>query len=303
MGIGRMIGGSLISGVMGASSARSAARAQEQAAERSVEEQRRQFDLMRGDTAPYRAAGYNALAAMQYEMGLGPRPGATGGAQVGNAAITTIPGQAAAPSQQQMPMGFRDQVSEGYDRPLDFGNVFGQQQETPTRYAVNGQMFDTMDAAQAYAATMNTGAANPNYRGFQETPGFQYALDQSQQAIERAAAARGMRYGGATMNALAADAQGRQNQEYGNYYNRLANLAGTGQTAVNTSAQLGANMASNVGNSLMAGGNARASGYMGQNAAFQGTMGNLANIYGMQQAGMFGSGGGGGFNPFGGWWS
>ena len=290
MGLGAMIGGTVLSGVIGGVSASKAANAQQEAAEATVKEQRRQFDLMRSDTAPYRSAGYNALAAMQYEMGLGPMPGSTGAANV-NAAITTIPGVTTTVPGQN-PYG-GDQFDEGADRNLAWNRLApmsGQGMTTttsPTRYSVNGQMFDTMDAAQGYANTLNTGAGNSSYVGFQETPGYQFQLEQGQKALERNAAARGIRLGGASMQEAQRMGQGYANQEYGNYYNRLAGLAGVGQTAVGTSAQVGQNTANSIGNALMAGGDARASGYQGMNNAFQGAMGNMFSIYGMKQAGMF----------------
>jgi len=54
-------GGSLISGYLGSESAEDAAYAQQQGLKLSIAEQRRQFDLMRADTAPYREAGTGAI--------------------------------------------------------------------------------------------------------------------------------------------------------------------------------------------------------------------------------------------------
>lgn len=51
------VGSSLVSGLLGSSSSKKAAAAQQAAAEAATAEQRRQFDLMREDTAPYRQVG------------------------------------------------------------------------------------------------------------------------------------------------------------------------------------------------------------------------------------------------------
>jgi len=59
-----ILGSSLLSGVLGSSSARRAARAQERATMAGINEQRRQFDLTRGDFAAYRNAGYDALSRL-----------------------------------------------------------------------------------------------------------------------------------------------------------------------------------------------------------------------------------------------
>lgn len=202
-----MVGGSLLSTAVGASSSRRAARAQERASDATIAENRRQYDLNRQDLAPWRETGSNALGALSFEMGLSEKP-------------------------------------EGY-------------------------------------------------AGFQEAPGFQYQLEQGEKAINRAAAARGMRFSGNTLRDLQHHGQGMASQSHGNHLNRLAALAGVGQSATDSIARMGANMAAQNGNALMAAGNARASGYRGQNAAFQGGLNNLATIYGMNQVGYFRPAGGG----------
>lgn len=52
---------SLVSGGMGASAARGAARTQAEAADRAAQQQREMFDIGRADLAPYRERGYQAL--------------------------------------------------------------------------------------------------------------------------------------------------------------------------------------------------------------------------------------------------
>lgn len=54
----------------------------------------------------------------------------------------------------------------------------------------------------------------------QNDPGYQFRLQQSQQAIERSAAARGGVMGGGVLKDLANYQQGLASQEYGNVYNR-----------------------------------------------------------------------------------
>ena len=66
MGIETAIIGSAI---LGAASSRSAAKTQVGAADRAAELQRTQFEQTREDQAPYRQAGYNALAEMQRTAG------------------------------------------------------------------------------------------------------------------------------------------------------------------------------------------------------------------------------------------
>lgn len=71
MGVGAaIVGGALISGAMGSKAAGKSARAQRRAAEASIAEQRRQFDLTRADAAPYRKVGSQALFSLADMMGV-----------------------------------------------------------------------------------------------------------------------------------------------------------------------------------------------------------------------------------------
>ena len=64
-----IIGGSLVSGLLGSS----ASKKQAQSSQAAIDEQRRQFDLIRGDTAPYRESGVTALDRYNQLMGLPAR--------------------------------------------------------------------------------------------------------------------------------------------------------------------------------------------------------------------------------------
>jgi hypothetical protein len=56
-----MAGGSVASGLLGASAARSAAKTQAAAADRAMQNEREMYDISREDLAPYRETGYTAL--------------------------------------------------------------------------------------------------------------------------------------------------------------------------------------------------------------------------------------------------
>lgn len=58
----------------------------------------------------------------------------------------------------------------------------------------------------------------------QQTPGYQFALDQGNQAINRSAAAKGMLNSGGVLAELAKYGQGMASQNYGNQVNTLADL-------------------------------------------------------------------------------
>jgi hypothetical protein len=124
-----------------------------------------------------------------------------------------------------------------------------------------------------------TGFAAPfTQSNFQSDPGYQFQLQQGNDAIERSAASRGGLLSGAAGKALAGYTTGLANTTYGDAYNRylqtsnqqfnqLATVAGLGQNSLNTTAQSGANMANNVANNTLSGATAaaaqRGSGYAG----------------------------------------
>jgi hypothetical protein len=66
---------------------------------------------------------------------------------------------------------------------------------------------------------------------FQESPGYQFQMDQGLEAIKRAAAGRGTLAGGQTSMDLMKFGQGLANSEWGNYLGRLENLSRTGLAA------------------------------------------------------------------------
>lgn len=82
---------------------------------------------------------------------------------------------------------------------------------------------------------------------FQNSPGFQYAVDQASDATARKASALGALGSGNTMQAISDRAQNMQNQEYGAWQDRLLGLSDRGQQAATAQAglqgQLGTSLA------------------------------------------------------------
>ena len=109
--------------------------------------------------------------------------------------------------------------------------------------------------------------ADPN--SIQNSTAYQWRLGQGTQNLDRSAAARGGLFSGGHSADLMSFGQGLASQEYGDQWNRLAGLAGVGQTTASSLGQFGANMAGNVGNALGNIGNIRQSAYQqqGQNNA------------------------------------
>lgn len=138
--------------------------------------------------------------------------------------------------------------------------------------------------------------------GFQESPGYGYAMDQMQRAVQNSASARGNLHSGATQLELMRHANGLASQDFNNYmsmnrqgmmdnYNvrqqrlsRLESLAGMGAQAATQTGQFGANATSNAGNMQMQGAGAMAGGIAAGANAATGYVNNMMNYGLMQQA-------------------
>jgi hypothetical protein len=99
-------------------------------------------------------------------------------------------------------------------------------------------------------------------------PSYQFRLGEGQKAIERRQNAMGNRFSGAGLTELTRYGQDYASQEYGNAYNRLAGITGTGQTVGSSLNQLGQMYGSNMGNIMQGAGQ-----NIGNNMLYQGAMG------------------------------
>ena len=77
-------------------------------------------------------------------------------------------------------------------------------------------------------------------------PGFQWQLDQSNQAIERAASARGFNRSGNVLNQIATNTQQMAMQQYDTIINRLMKLGGVTENAAAQSAEMYGNIAGQI---------------------------------------------------------
>lgn len=112
------------------------------------------------------------------------------------------------------------------------------------------------------------------------SPGYDFRFNEGRRAIEGSAASKGMLMSGGTLKDLTRFGQGIAADDFNQQFNRVASVAGGGQQVVQQGAALGANAGNSIASLLAQGGQARASGYAGQNAALQGTLGNLAYLFG-----------------------
>lgn len=149
---------------------------------------------------------------------------------------------------------------------------------------------------------------------FQKDPGYAFRMKEGEQALERSAAARGGLLSGGTGKALQRYGQDYASGEYSNAYNRfnndrtqrfnrLASVAGVGQTATRDVASMGTQygqsgqqVAGQIGENYVGAGNARAAAAVGGANAIGGAANSIGNYFAMRQF-LGGGGTGGGVTP------
>ncbi|MEI6644069.1 MAG: hypothetical protein WCL10_18770 [Novosphingobium sp.] len=132
---------------------------------------------------------------------------------------------------------------------------------------------------------------------FVKDPGYQFRMAEGARGVEASAAARGGALSGGALKALARYQQGYASNEFGaaydrfnsnltGRYNRLAGLAGTGQTATNTGIAAGQDMnrlnasaRNGIANAIGDAGDATASQYAGIGQTISSTANNLSNYF------------------------
>lgn len=176
-----------------------------------------------------------------------------------------------------------DQVYETERGPANWYNNFRPVEKGPAP-EMSTDPFAGMDVSQAF--------------DFTATPSYQFRLSEGEKALERSAAARSGVLSGAQVKALMKYGQDMATQEFDNVLNRLAGLIDTGFNAAsgsantamtNASAQTG--ILNNMANAHAGAGQtaasletqigaAKASGYLGQQAAGTSILNNAAQMFG-----------------------
>jgi hypothetical protein len=268
------IGGSLLGGLIQSDSAGDAASSQAASSAASIAEQRRQYDLTRSDYAPYRSIGTNALRRLGALYGVGDGGGSSSGASGGltEAQIrqmlapqftTTVQQQA----QTQFPYSPREGPDNGILGELAPAqptvNQQGLDAAVQERMSQQGQQGVAGGAQQTY----NDGLDGP----IELDPGYQFGLDQGNQALDRKIAAGGGRVSGAAIKAAQRFGTDYATTGYNAAYqrrqdriNRLSALAGIGQSATGASAQAGSAAANNISGALQSQGNASGAASLAQ---------------------------------------
>lgn len=119
--------------------------------------------------------------------------------------------------------------------------------------------------------------------GLMQDPSYAFRFSEGMKALERARAAGGQMFSGGTERAAMRFGQDLASTEYGNAWNRLASLAGLGQTATGAMSGQAGQFGTNAGNAMMGGAAARASGYVGQANALTQALGQGLGQYQFNQ--------------------
>lgn len=119
-----------------------------------------------------------------------------------------------------------------------------------------------------------------NYSAFEQSPDYQFALDQSMRANDRSAAARGSLYSGGADADRMQLASGLASQNLQNYLGRMQQQAGMGQQAATSLGSFGAQMTGAQAGAIGAQGQARANGYGSWMDAINGSGALIGNYLG-----------------------
>jgi hypothetical protein len=265
--------GSVISAGIGANSARRAGNAAARGADAATAESARQYDETRADLAPYRTTGTGALNQIGRLFGLPTTTSEQWQSQQDQLVGDTM-----------LPAGvtFKD-LGKGWYEVHHSGQRIG----TLRPGGANGRFLNDagvdINAIRQQRNQQSQAAqtpAGPDMSAFFESPGYQFRRQEGTRGLERSAASRGGAFSGNALRALNEFNSGLASQEFGNYFNQLASIAGIGQTATNQTAAYGANYANQAGRNALAAGEARASGIIGQGNAIGQGVSDLAGAYG-----------------------
>lgn len=166
-----------------------------------------------------------------------------------------------------------DQISQQYGGAIDRFNP----------YAETGGQANQLVAALSGA--LGQEAQAEAYNNFQESPAAQFQREMGERAVMRNASQGGQIGSGALLTDLNQFGQGLANQEFGNYYNRLAGQQQMGMQAAGAQAGLQSQQGNQLANILQQLGQGQAGIRMNQGTA----LANLVNNYSGMRAQAYGN--------------
>lgn len=288
IGTGISAAASIAGSAISSSGAKDAAKTQAGAVDAGIASQERMFNQNRADLAPWRSAGSNALGQLSRLLGDGV-PGSAAYSKAYSDYHKTIEDYNAANAEYQALWSQPSSAS----RNARIAQLDGEIKALNSRAA---SLLQTAKDTQGQPADPQFGSLMKDFSlaDFQADPSYEFRRNEGQRGINNSAAARGMQLSGATLKALNRYNSDLASQEYGSAYardaankerkfNMLSGVAGTGQTATNTTAALGASSANNIASLLSDRGNALAAGQVGSSNAWSGGFGDVINNYQQSQ--------------------
>jgi hypothetical protein len=297
-----ILGGSVLSGVMGADAAGDAADAQEAAAARSDKTQRYMYDTTRKDNMPMLNARNASVNELQYLLGL-----SSGQKSVANAPIPTysdIRNQLLkdyTKSKTVMTRGHRGPGDVWYSGKRTTQDIVDEKglaaavqarldQQQAARAAEQARIQDMQSADPRFGSLMRDFGQSDLDNDLVYQNGLQFGLDEGRKGINRMAAASGGWQNGATLKALTrfgndyatTKTEGAWNRFGANKaskFNMLSGLAGTGQVGASQISTAGQNMANNISANQIGVGNARAASAIGQSNSWGNALSGGWNAY------------------------
>lgn len=169
-----------------------------------------------------------------------------------------------------------------------------QQQSSEQQIAEQRREYDTTrgDFApyrQSGQGALNklNGLQNGDMSGFYKSPDYNFRRTEGTRGINNSFAARGGAASGNALRALTQFSSNLAGGEFANYWNRLKSMSDQGLGATGQTAQAGQQATSGITNAMQQGGDARASGIMGNANAWGGALNTGLNSYLLQRGGYF----------------
>ena len=134
-------------------------------------------------------------------------------------------------------------------------------------------------ALERLSGAMGLGGPGSQQQMLEMDPGYGFRLGEGLKALERMQASRGNFLSGGALKAGQRFAQDTASQEYGNAYNRLANIAGLGQTAGTQMGGAAAGFGTSAGNIMGQEANALAAGRAARGSAYSNAIGGALGSY------------------------
>jgi hypothetical protein len=157
--------------------------------------------------------------------------------------------------------------------------VLGRFSDAAGKMRSGGYSYQAPAATDPNAVNGIVTPSGPDMSGFFASPDYNFRRTEGQRGIEQSAAARGGAFSGNALKALNQYNSNLAAGEYGDYFNRLASVAGIGQTATNNQSAAAMNTGNNISEMLRSQADTRASGIMGSANSWSNALNSGLNNY------------------------